>query len=742
MPLRLYDNNDWRSPTNIRIYNNGWQDAKVGYVYNLGLWKVVFPDPIIPLVNVIDNGSWAQVNTVDVFYVQMILNTSELESMVGELYSGTSATGTPLQTQTFNYEYILEGYEYYIRFYVSSPGTYTIKATATSITQNSVSVVSQPISPILLSVNITSASLTRDLYSVSWTSVGQEEYTVSIEEVGPGITGETVDSGSSTTARSSSGGIFTRLLGNTQYDIFVGIRRSGEFLYTYASIRLTTPAGYAPAITNFSATSTCNSITATWTNNSDVDSIVINIAEAQGFEQSMPYFGLGQNFNLAAPQNSKTFLNLNPYGYLNSPTAGIYQISIYGESVDGTETGIQYLNINTLPQSVNRPTNFTATSDYWGKNASFTWTAATANCTTVSGYRLEYKLSTSSTWTNLSNSIASNAVSFSVGSEFDSIFAPGRTYNFRLYAKSSVGEGPPASVNLTMNNNPHNIAMSGINSIETSSSSVLTAQLRNADYENLSRSGVTISWSFTAGINPPSESSISPTSSNTNSSGQATSTFSSGNDDGTGTVFTTTSGLGAFGTGQRVMTVNLRAALTPSLFWSPSAFGGTVTNSQYNSSYSYTGSISSGGSLQAGQSYGSVSFTVSIPVQDGVSAPTMSGDNTNGVGFAGTVTCTISNVWVVNPTVSTISVTSSRLGYNSGTGSLSNVQPNRSRTTILYELINTANGNVMYSVNTNNNTVSYQYPGVDVGKVVRWRCTATFSDNSTSTRSSGTRTLG
>ena len=110
----------WKKPDNLSVYDGSWKTVKVGYVYDLGVWRVVFPDPIIPLVNVIDNGSWAEVNTVDRFYVQMILNTSELESMVGELYLGSTATGTPIQTQNFNYSFIFEGYEYYIRFYVFS----------------------------------------------------------------------------------------------------------------------------------------------------------------------------------------------------------------------------------------------------------------------------------------------------------------------------------------------------------------------------------------------------------------------------------------------------------------------------------------------------------------------------------------------------------------------------------------------------------------------------------------------
>lgn len=652
MPLRVYDNNAWQSPTSIRIYNDSeWKTASVGYVYDMGMWRVVFPDPIIPVVNVIDNGSWAQVNTVDVFYVQMILNTSELESMVGELYSGTSATGTPLQTQTFNYEYILEGYEYYIRFYVSSPGTYTIKATATSITQNSVSVVSQPISPILLSVNITSASLTRDLYSVSWNSVGQEEYFVGVAQVGGPIT--ILQQGSSTTLRSASGGISPRLLGNTQYDLYVGIRRSGEFMYTQTSIRLTTPAGSTPAITNFSATSTCNSIFATWTNNSDVDNGVISISQAVAFEQGMPIFGTPQNFNFVAPQNSRTFLNLTPLGHLNSPTAGIYQLSIYGRSIDNTETEIQYLNINTLPASVTTPTNFTATSNFYGNGATLSWSASTGNCSSVTGYNVQYKLSSSGTWLTLVNGITAT----SADTTLYVTLTANTSYDFRVRANGSNGiVSEYATTTITTNNNPHNIFLYTLPLSTTTFTAVsVIAQLRNISNQNVTNSGIAVNFS----ASPSGRGTFSSTSATTGTNGQATVTFTPNATTGDITLSATSSGLVS---GSWNLGVALSPGLTPSLSTARTNFGYDVTHSNYNSLYSYSGTVTNGG-FNFDSVWNDGFYTIVIPPIN-TAFPVASRN------ALVSVTCT-SGTWTAQPSATT-TVTSSRTGYADASASVSN----------------------------------------------------------------------
>jgi hypothetical protein len=656
MPLRLYDNNDWRSPTSIRIYDNSdWQTAKVGYVYDLGVWKVVFPDPIIPLVNVIDNGSWAEVNTVDRFYVQMILNTSELESMVGELYSGSTATGTPIQTQNFDYSFIFEGYEYYIRFYVPSPGTYTIKATATSITENSVSVVSNPISPIALSVNITSANITTTSYSVTWDAVGQEEYTIYANPVNPGPSGNTFEQGVSATKRAASGGISPPLAGSTPYRVTVGIRRSGQFLYTTSEVIRTTPAGYNPQITNFSATSTCNSITATWTNNADIDNGVISISEAVEFQQGMPIFGNTQNFNFVSPQNSKSFISLTPYGYLNSPTAGIYRIEIFGRSLDNTETPVQTIDINTLPASITNVPSFSATSSTYGESATLNWTHATANCTTRTGYTIQYKLASSSTWSLVSNQIMANVTSLNISSQ-GIVLTANTAYNFRIFARSDAGNSPDYTyADLTTNNTPYSITLFSEPTETTFSSISMTAYLVNISGSSVPLSGVTINFS----AQETGRGSFSATSVSTNSLGQASTTFNTNATNGPINFTASSSGLVS---GTDFTLVSLSNPLIPSLsVLNRNAFGVDISHSNYNSSWSYTSSVSGTGFIWPGQTVASTQFLLYIQTQNN-SAPSASQDANN-------VYCT-SGSWTFAPSVS-VTVNSSRTGYTNGSASIS-----------------------------------------------------------------------
>lgn len=651
MPLRVYDNNAWQSPTSIRIYNDSeWKTASVGYVYDMGSWRVVFPDPVIPSISLAFGPSVTRTSV----YVEFDLINADY--IIVQLYAGTTQSNL-LQSQTIDTNNTIVDREAITFSGLTGNTTYNIRVIAYSITENTSTFLtgSFTTSP---SVTLTATAFS-DLSgaSVSWVTTRQSRWRVIITRTSDGLEvyRSSLDLQSGTTNSISA---FFSALGNTQYTVQLDLEFTGGGLATEYTT-FTTPNIIQPSINSLAGTSTCNSITASWSGSNYV-SAGISLYEAI-YDPGADVWNTGSLISSATygtSITSHTFTGLasqNIYGLVLGLTSST------GQTISST-TYFGYLWIvGTADPSANAPTNFTASSDYHGKNASFTWTAATANCTTVSGYRLEYKLNTSSTWTNLSNSIASNATSFSVGSEFDSIFAPGRTYNFRLYAKTSIyGEGPPASVNLTMNNNPHNIAMSGTNSIETSSSSVLTAQLRNADYENLSISGVTISWSFTAGINPPSGSSISPTSSNTNSSGQATSTFSSGNDDGTGTVFTTTSGLGAFGTGQRVMTVNLRTGQSVTLSPSGTTKGASFTNSVHSALYSYTNTpgYPTVGSLESGDSYNNSQFDI---------LTSRTRDARPSITISGRTATTSNTTFLANPLVS-MAIRSSRAGYTTVDG--------------------------------------------------------------------------
>jgi hypothetical protein len=417
---------------------------------------------------------------------------------------------------------------------------------------------------------------------------------------------------------------------------------------------------------------------------------------------------------------------------ISSLTAGTtYNIRVYSNSrSDGLgQTNIPLSISYTHATVPNAPTGVSGTAG--NAQVSLTWTAPSNNGSNITGYRVRHSSNGGSTWSS-PISTGSTSTSYTVTG-----LTNGTSYIFQVLAINAIGDGPwsASSSSVTPNVTATKIAVSASDtSISTFGTSTITAQLQDASNNNVALSGRTITFSLDA--SPAG--SLSGTSAVTNSNGAASVTYTGGSSAGLDTITAASTGLTS---GSVDVTVLLRSALNPTLVWTPQNYGGSVAHNNYDSSYTYTGSISNG-SLRTGQSYASTAFTVDVPVQNGAEAPAMSGDNTNGTGFAGTVTCTISNVWVINPPA-TVTVNTTRSGYFAGKTVLSDVQGSRTRTGLVYAVVNIANGNIIHtSASTTATTYSWQYPGADVGKTVRWRVTATFNDGSTSTRESGTRTLG
>lgn len=656
MSTRIYNNSAWQSPTSISVYDGSWRTVKVGYVYDTGTWRVVYPDPITPSITTIFAGVYG--GKYEVNWEVRLINC---DYVVAYLYSGTTQTNL-LSTQTIEVDEN-SVVDTRIKFTgLANNTTYNMKLIGYSITENTVTVFSGAVTTINVIIptgQITSIVPNPNLTSVqvNWTSTGQNDYEYSIWALPEGTRVAQVLAGNATDRSFTS---TFQHLPNKQYRVDLRLY-STSMDSTLISQTYTAPNTPAPSYSNFRVTtSTCNSMTVAW-DAQNYTSGTIEIWTTIATPERVPGKG-----SLVA-SHSFTSLSSRTFTGLSSSTQYAFTLILNGTTtvtsdyVGSFGSILPSLTGSTIAASVNAPTNFTASSDFYGKIASFTWTAATGNCTSVSGYKIEYKLNTSSTWSLLSDSIASNAVSFSAGGVGTTTFAPGRTYNFRIFAKSSAGDSATAAtVNLTMNNNPYSIGVSGTNSIDTSSSSVLTAQLRNADSENVSVSGVTITWSFIGGINPPSGSSVSPTSATTDSSGKATTTFSSGNDDGTGTVYADADNLGPFGGGQRTMTVNLRTGQTVTLTGVATTKGVSFTNSVHSSSYSYTNTpgYPTVGSLESGDSYNNSQFDI---------LTSRTRDSRPSITISGRTATTSNTTFLANPLVS-MAIRSSRAGYTTVDG--------------------------------------------------------------------------
>lgn len=675
MPTRIYAPNknnpstsNWQTPSSISIYNDGWKTVKVAYNYDMGIWRVVYPDPIIPLVTIINAGRWVKLAS-NSYYVEMVVNTYPEVEMTGYLYSGSVASGTPIQTSSFTYSQIIEGYDYYVRFYVSSPGTYTIKAVAKSITENEVAVTSNPINVYDYSVSITSYNITINSYSVSWTSSGQEDYFIGIQKVGDStiqvLEGWTTNS----TKRSASGTISPTLLGNTQYNLLVGVKRSVDIpnAAVYSQVLVTTPSAANPIVSNLSYSSTCSSITLNWINNESVASGVITLERVIAMEQSMFIYGAGVNYSFTSPTNSYTFTNLTPLGQFNVYD-GYYRMSILPKNSIGNNGEVKTIDGTTQPISAPAPpSNFTAISSEYGSRVDLYWTAPpTGSCITANeGYSIQYKLSSSNEWITLSNTIANTSTTYSTTAGGVTTTA-NTAYDFRIWTRSSPTNSTYAYASVTTNNTPYSVYVYTLPLATTTFSTVTVyAQLRNISNANVALSGRTVTFSATAG-----RGTFSATTANTNANGLASVTYTTNATTGNIDFFGQSAGVPV--TGSYSLSVSLSPGLTPSLSVARTNFGYDITHSNYNSSYSYSGSVGGGGFLSGGN-WNTNFYTIIIPPIN-TAEPSASYTSTQ-------VTCT-SGSWNANPS-STTTVTSSRTGYTDASASVTN-SPTGSITTYDY----------------------------------------------------------
>ena len=312
MPLRFYDNNDWRSPTSISIYDNSaWRTATVGYVYDLGVWRVVFPDPIIPSVQSIFAGAYGSR-----YSVKWELRVTNCDYLIAYLYSG-STQSTLLQTQTIQTnENIIEDLR--VTFdNLSNNTTYNIKVIGYSITENeSAALFSGPLTTtnvIIPTVNITSMVPNPNLSSVqiNWTSTNQYDYEISIWSVSDNV--RRFGPIFATPPLPSSDQSYTATFQqqpNTQYR--VELRVYSNSIDTAQDIDFyTTPSTPAPSYSNFILTgATCDSLTVSW-NAQNYTSGTIEIWTTIATPERVPGKGSLVASHSFTSLSSRTFTGLN-----------------------------------------------------------------------------------------------------------------------------------------------------------------------------------------------------------------------------------------------------------------------------------------------------------------------------------------------------------------------------------------------------------------------------------------------
>lgn len=655
MPTRIYAPNagnpsisNWQTPSSISIYNGGWNTVKVAYTYDMGVWKVVYPDPIIPSIT-ISSGPYAEQYSV---YVNLIFNNAV--SVYAELFQGTSQ-GTPVQTATYSLNGNLNESLKVQFFNLLNNTTYNMRITATSVTENTASILTGSITVIVPTVSITSiTNISISGATINWSSTNQTGWRVIIRK----------QSDQSEVYRSSLGMIYNSNTSvnasfsgtaNTNYTVQLDIE-SSTFSGATAYGSFTTPNVLQPKLNSFSATKTCNSITVSWSGTDYVSGYVALYDIF--FSQSLGPQWSGEitnppRYNFTT-QTSYTFTGLSsnmPYGYR------IFLTSSTNTVLDSNSNyGVTYVTTDSV-SAPPPPSNFTATSSTYGNIVTLSWTIPpTGACyTNNDGYTIQYKESSATTWSLVSNTISSTSNTYSTSTAGITLTA-NTAYDFRIFTRSSPTNSTYAYASVTTNNTPYSLSVYTLPIAATTFSAVTVyAQLKNISGGDVSLSGRTATFSATAG-----RGTFSATTANTNANGTASVTYTTNETTGNISFSATATGV-PFG-GSYTLGVGLSPGLTPSLSVSRTNFGYDIIHSNYNSSYSYSGSVTNGGFLSGGN-WNTSFYTIIIPPIN-TSAPVAS---RNGLV---NLTCTQGS-WNVTPSATT-TVTSSRTGYNDASASVTN----------------------------------------------------------------------
>lgn len=362
------------------------------------------------------------------------------------------------------------------------------------------------------------------------------------------------------------------------------------------------------------------------------------------------------SYSVRATRSDNTSVNI--FGPVNTTSTGI--------TINNLTVGVSY-NIYVTPNSrsdyqgqfgftsgsinyshatvPNAPTSVSGTKG--NAQVSLTWTAPSSNGSAITGYKVRYSSNGGVSWST-PTSTGSTANAYTVTG-----LTNGTSYIFQVLATNSVGDGPwsssSASIVPEVVATKISVTASPTTILTLSETSTFTAQLQDSSGNSISKSGVSITFtgSSLAG------GSIDTTSATTDANGRATTKYTSSSSSGNPKVTASSTGLTS---GSATITVNLRTGITPSLSASGNNKGVSFTNTNHNTSYTY--SLNSGptaGSLETGDSYNNSQFDI-LTTRTRSARPDITVNRT-------AKTATTSNTtFNANQSVS-LSIKSSRSGY-------------------------------------------------------------------------------
>jgi hypothetical protein len=576
---KIFADGSWRDLDSISVFNSdeiAWKTVQKGYVYtDLYGWEVFYPTPVSPTFSTIVPFSYFNGSN---YSIEVELYVNNAVSVFVQLYAGTSPTGTPIQTGQASVDSITGSF-FIVFSGLSNNSNYTLKFIATSETEDTAeTTITERIE--IASVNITSVVVNSSTsVTVNWSSSNQSQWMASLY-ASDGFT-EIATSGTSFIEGSNTSYTFNlpnALASQTNYYAEVRITSSTFDLDEDRQL-FTTPSFAVAESVISSVTPGYGSLSVLWTNNQYVTTGSLKLYIATFTQQGGWSYELIDTYNFTT-QTSHTFSGLS-YGVLYYiELVGFYN----GASGPVSTWGPGYTLAPTAPDAPTMTSFYSTGFDTSQLIVIVQWSIPNFNGATVTGYVLQYRNSTSASWTTVYNGSSSSATStlFSVSNIAQTVY-------LRMYTKSS-------------------------------------------DQDN--------------------------------------STYS-------------------------YAQFSISNGLLPSLSTTRTTAGYTVSHSNYSSSYTYSGSATSPGTIVG--SVQSTSFNVNIPYVF-IVRPTISVNRTTRV-----LTCSWSGTWNPTPSVTT-TVTSTRVNHTSRSSSVTN-SPNRS-TSYSYEFQFQRSGSTTWESWTTGTTTS------------------------------------
>lgn len=437
MTFKVYAADEWKNPFAIKVYDGDWQDVQIAYVYNLGIWHVVFPEPIIPAIEIITGPIVSGVGGFSIDF--QLLQSTNAESVVAKLYLGTDQS-TLVETQTAQTDPSGVDTLGFLFTGLINNQTYNYVITAYSITENTAQISGQvtvAVDQPTVNITLMSPDIFLNYVDIYWSSTYQYAYRIDIFNNSTGALVYTRSLQWTVGVENYWRASFN-LSSTTTYRVEVSVQSAGE-LNALDTDYFVSPATPSPTINYLTVTTlSCSSIQVSWSV-TNYTSATLYFGKSTGFAGTggggATYLETPTSIQISSGTGSQIFNNL-----LSGTEYGASLVASLTGGTDtswGDESGPYPLarTETSVPSPPNAPTitgiNWVAVN-LVSQSGYLLFNSGGENCNPTTGYRLEYKQTGTSSWAHLT--AFNSSTGYFVGPTYNT------SYDFRLFALSSSGD--------------------------------------------------------------------------------------------------------------------------------------------------------------------------------------------------------------------------------------------------------------------------------------------------------------